>query len=173
MIKPLALCLAVLALCARADLLAAQLPPASDDASVVLLIRHAEEEEDGSNDPPLSDAGRRRAERLVAILAKVPLQNVYSSPYKRTRETAGPIASAHGLTVQDYDPQQLPAFAAKLAQAKGVHLVVGHSNTTPQLARALRADPGTPIAENEHGRLYMIVIEASEVQTLMLKLPQR
>jgi broad specificity phosphatase PhoE len=163
--------LAVLSALVFARALPAQIPPTPDGSTVVLLVRHAETLEDGTNDPALSDSGRSRAGTLAATLASVALAAVHSSPYNRTRQTAGPVAAAHSLPVEEYDAQQLPALAARLRQAGGTHLVVGHSNTTPALVRALGGDPGTPIAESEHGRLYVLVLHGSEARTLLLHLP--
>ena len=42
-------------------------------------------------------------------------------------------------------------------------LVVGHSNTTPQLAELLGAEPGDPIVEKtEYDRLYVINLDTGE-----------
>jgi probable phosphoglycerate mutase len=81
----------------------------------LLLIRHAlplrVERRDGKPaDPPLSPAGVRQAERLAAWLAAERLDAVYASPLRRARETAQPIAGAHGLGVRiepgvaEFDP---------------------------------------------------------------------
>ncbi|MFM8973933.1 MAG: histidine phosphatase family protein [Actinomycetota bacterium] len=68
----------------------------------ILWIRHAEPEriESGSGvpaDPALTAAGRAQAERLAAWLAGEQIDVVYASPQRRARETAAPIAAAHGL----------------------------------------------------------------------------
>lgn len=70
----------------------------------ILWIRHAEPEriESGSGvpaDPALTAAGRAQAERLAAWLAGEQIDVVYASPQRRARETAAPIAAAHGLDV--------------------------------------------------------------------------
>lgn len=60
----------------------------------ILLIRHgatvlsAEDRFAGSTDVDLSDEGRRQARMLGERLAELPLDAVYASPMKRTRETA-------------------------------------------------------------------------------------
>jgi probable phosphoglycerate mutase len=68
----------------------------------LLLIRHALpvrlERADGSPaDPPLSAAGRAQAERLAEWLAAEPLDVLYTSPLRRARETAAPVARQRGL----------------------------------------------------------------------------
>ena len=64
-----------------------------------------------------------------------------------------------GITVELYDPRDLPAIAAQLKADGGAHLVVGHSNTTGELAELLGGDGGTPIVEaNEYNRLYIVTV---------------
>jgi len=70
----------------------------------ILWIRHAEPEriESGRGvpaDPALTATGRHQADRLAAWLATEPVDVVVSSPQRRARETAAPIAAAHGLEV--------------------------------------------------------------------------
>jgi probable phosphoglycerate mutase len=65
----------------------------------LLLIRHAlplrVERADGTPaDPPLSDTGHAQAERLAVWLAREKLHAVYTSPLRRARETAAPVAEA-------------------------------------------------------------------------------
>jgi 2,3-bisphosphoglycerate-dependent phosphoglycerate mutase len=68
----------------------------------ILLIRHAlplrVENPDGRPaDPPLSSEGRRQAERVADWLAAEHLDALYTSPLRRARETAAPLASRTGL----------------------------------------------------------------------------
>jgi probable phosphoglycerate mutase len=81
----------------------------------LLLVRHAlplrVENPDGAPaDPPLSQEGRRQAERVAAWLAAEPIAAVYASPLRRARETAAPLGRARGLEVEielgvvEFDP---------------------------------------------------------------------
>jgi probable phosphoglycerate mutase len=80
-------------------------------ATRLVLVRHAETEERarglcvGRLDVPLGKPGRRQAEQLSTALAEPPLAAVYTSPLARARDTAGPIAAAHGL-----EPVVVPQF---------------------------------------------------------------
>lgn len=69
----------------------------------MLLIRHARplraERVDGPADPGLSDLGRRQAEALAAWLVPEGLDAVYTSPLRRSVETAAPLGEALGVTV--------------------------------------------------------------------------
>lgn len=70
----------------------------------LLLIRHAEPERvpEGPRpaDPGLTPAGRDQAAALATWLAPEPLDAVISSPLRRARETAEPIAVARGLVME-------------------------------------------------------------------------
>jgi|GEM_PF-2331648 len=135
--------------------------PASDQKPLkVFLVRHAEKV-DQSRDPDLSEAGYQRAAALADVLRSANIEYVHSSDYMRTRKTAAPVAELFGLEVRLYDPRNLPAFAEQLNEEGGIHLVVGHSNTTPALTELLGGEPGEPIEEkNEYDRLYVVSIMA-------------
>lgn len=153
--------LAVLALagCAGTGLLGQQ-------DQTIYLVRHAEK--DPGPDPGLTPDGRVRAKQLAERLAKVKLAHIYSTNYRRTRQTAAPVALAAGQPVIYYDPQDLDRFAGQLRELKGNVLVVGHSNTTPDLVAALGGEPGAPIVEaGEYDRLYRLVMRESGVETVL------
>jgi phosphohistidine phosphatase SixA len=140
--------------------LAAQDAEAADGV-VVVLVRHAERADDDPRDPGLTAAGMARADALARMLADVGLTHVWSTDYRRTRSTAGPVASAAGLEVASYDPgsaDAMQAFADRLRTVPGRHLVVGHSNTTPVLVQAFGGDAQGEIAEDEYDRLYVLVL---------------
>ena len=130
------------------------------DAPVIFLVRHAETEGGGS-DPELSAAGVARAETLAQILDDEGIVRILATPYRRTRATAAPIGARLGIEPELYDPRSLPYLAATLEERGETVLVVGHSNTTPELARLLGGDPGSPIAEDEHDRIYRIELPSA------------
>ena len=146
---------AFLILCASAVFIGCGAKPAEPDA-VYYLVRHAEKTAETS-DPALTIEGKQRAQDLTERLKTVPVTMVYSSDYKRTRDTAAPIAAAKGLEVELYDPRDLEGLAKTLLSEKGHILVVGHSNTTPQLSALLGGPEGEPIVEaTEYNRLYVL-----------------
>jgi 2,3-bisphosphoglycerate-dependent phosphoglycerate mutase len=73
----------------------------------LLLIRHARplrvESVDGPADPGLSDLGQRQAEALATWLAPERIEAVYTSPLRRSVETAEPVGEALGLAVTPDD----------------------------------------------------------------------
>jgi phosphohistidine phosphatase SixA len=140
----------------------------TDSTVVVYLVRHAEKVDD-SRDPALSQAGKVRAEALAHALRSAGITHVWTTDFIRTRATAAPTAAELGLQPSVYDPFNLPAFAAQLMATPGRHLVVGHSNTTPALVKALGGDPVSDIPETEYDRLYVVVIEKGSSTSVLLR----
>lgn len=140
------------------------LQTSEQSSNTIFLVRHAEK--GSGTDPSLTEAGQKRAEALAELMSGKGLTCIHSTNYKRTLETAAPTAKRTELQVQLYDPRDLEAFAAKLNATEGVHLVVGHSNTTPQLVEVLGGEPGDAIREKtEFDRLYEIDLSAAPPTT--------
>lgn len=133
--------------------------PNRQEPVVVFLVRHAEKANDGTDDPPLAIAGRIRVQTLKTLLRDAGLTHVRTTDWKRTRDTARPFAEDAGLELTIYDPREPATLAAEISGEPGRHLVVGHSNTTPQLVAALGGDPGGAIDDLEYDRLYILVIQ--------------
>ena len=151
---------------------AIQIPGGSDGDPgpvVVYLVRHAEKAEDGTDDPPLTLAGQIRVRVLRQLLNDAGLTHVYTTDWKRTRDTVRPFAEALGVEATLYDPRQLEVLAASIRGTPGTHFVAGHSNTTPVLVAALGGNPFDPIDELEYDRLYIMVINPGQppVTTLL------
>ena len=137
------------------------------NVSMVYLVRHAEKADTGK-DPELSDIGKERAEDLSRFLKDAGITNIWTTDYKRTRETVAPIAARTRVKVEVYDPSKLGEFATKLKSIPGRHLVVGHSNTTPALVQALGGDPGPPMPESEFDRFYIVTL-GQNLATIQLR----
>jgi broad specificity phosphatase PhoE len=128
-------------------------------------VRHAEKTKD-KKDPTLTEEGTKRAQDLALRLKSVPLTKIYSSDYKRTRDTAAPIAAAMNLEVIFYNPRDLEGFSKDLLMETRHILVVGHSNTTPELSAFLGGESGEPIVEaTEYDRLYILQRRGEKVIT--------
>lgn len=137
----------------------------SQATTTVIFVRHAEKAELPADDPPLSDAGKLRVEELTRQLVKADvvqgIDAVYATPYRRTVETAKPVADALGLPVNSYDAADTEAVMERIVkQHKGkIILVVGHSNTLPALIGNMGASKKVPpIAEDEYDNIYIVSI---------------
>ena len=133
------------------------------------LVRHAEKVADGSRDPDLTDAGRERALEIAARLKNKDIQDIWSSDYQRTRETAAPLAKDLGLEIKIYNPKEQEKLLAQLKESHNNALIAGHSNTIPELARLLCACEVDDMEESEYDRLIVVSINNGKVVLQTLK----
>lgn len=134
------------------------LAPAALADATIYLVRHAEKAVDGTKDPNLTPEGKARAAWIATFLKDKNLRKIYSTDYKRTRQTAAPIAAIAGLPVELYNPRTLEAFAEQLRLEQGAVLVSGHSNTTPVLVGHLIGEPLGELNEDQYDRIYIVTI---------------
>lgn len=126
--------------------------------TTVYLVRHAEKAT-GKN-PVLTEAGEQRAKDLAAFLKDKGITEIFSTDYRRTQQTAAPTAKQFSRGVGSYSPRNLEEFAEKIRQNKANILIVGHSNTTPELVAILGGDAGEPIVEAwEYDRIYVLTFK--------------
>jgi phosphohistidine phosphatase SixA len=129
--------------------------------TTILLVRHAERADSGSggmsSDPSLSAAGRARALRLAEVLKDTKLTAVFATEFKRTQQTAAPTAKAQHLTLTTMPADQTATLVNKLKAATGTVLVVGHSNSVPEVMTALGVTPPVTIADGEFDNLFIVI----------------
>lgn len=169
MIKVLASCLLVLAAlggCATAR--PAQSPGAAEVAAprIVYVTRHLQKGE--GDDPPLTAEGAANAERLAAMLADKGITAIFATPTRRTMETAAPLSTRLGIAVTPYDHRDPDALLAAVSEAPGPVLVVGHSNTVPDLVAIFGGARPEPISEEDFGTLFVVAPDG-EVTTLAVR----
>lgn len=146
----------------------------SEATTVIFLVRHAEKTT-SVDDPALTAEGRHRAGELSAMLAEAGIRHIHSTDFIRTRETAEPLAEQLELDVLLYDPSMPEKLVENLKNSGGRHLVIGHSNTVPDLVERLGGDGGTAIDEpGEYDRLYIVTLAADgSASTLLLHYGER
>lgn len=175
----LPLLLAALAACQPSPVPADATADATAEAAVeaapatLYLVRHAEKADDGTDDPPLTDAGTARAQHLAAMLADAGIDAVYATRYRRNQETAAPLAEALGVPVTTYAAQGAALADTLRARHAGQDvLVVGHSNTVPQLLDALvGADAYDDLSEQEYDALFVVTAWADTADVALLRVP--
>jgi broad specificity phosphatase PhoE len=139
-------------------LLASALLSTATAQSTIFVVRHAEKA-DATKDPDLSEAGRARAEALAKALRDAKIVAIYATEFKRTQQTAAPLAKALGITVTVLPAQDSAALIAKLRALTGNALVVGHGDTIPNLIKALEVSEPINIAENDYDNLFTVVLD--------------
>ena len=140
----------------------------AEETRSIYLVRHAEKQHDGTRDPSLTEKGKLRANNISEQLSNTNIIGVYSTDYKRTKQTALPLAEFLEIEVTFYNSGQLEDFAMQILSGHGNVLIVGHSNTTPELVKMLGGSSYGPIADTVYDRLYHLVIKDSEVTTILL-----
>ena len=143
------------------------LPAISSAQQTVIVIRHAERADGGAGatagmtdkpvDPPLSAAGEARAAKLAAMLAETGVNAIFTTEFKRTQDTAKPLASKLGLksvTVSAKDTEGLIARIRK-DHAKGIVLIIGHSNTVPDIVKAFTGKVIT-MRDEEYDAMFVL-----------------
>ena len=129
----------------------------------IFLVRHAERADAGmaaanvtGADPELSAAGMARAAALAAMLRDARVNTVYTTEFKRTRLTGEPTATAAGIRVTVFTSKDPSALAAKVKAAEKSVLIVGHSNTIPEIIKALGVTEPVTIADDEYDALFIV-----------------
>ena len=141
-------------------------------AKTVYVVRHAEKlvSADAPKDPPLTEQGMNRAAALAKAIDPKSLAAVYATPFARTRSTAGPCAEAAGLTVTEYAPDDTAGLVAKIkSAAKGGALVVGHSNTVPEILKALGVTEPVTLGDGDFGDLFVVTLLPDGTATMERK----
>jgi broad specificity phosphatase PhoE len=158
-------------LCAMLTTFILQPGLAAAEPSAIYLVRHGEKAAVGQ-DPGLTPQGQARAQNIAAILHRAGITAIFSTPTARTQQTAAPLARQLGLTVQLYDPRLPKALVEKVRALNGAVLVVGHSNTLPELVKLFGGAPGSDILDDEFDRLYQLLPGADgQVKTILLGTP--
>lgn len=125
--------------------------------STVFIVRHAEKADD-SKDAELSGAGRGRAEALANMLRDSRISVIYTTEFKRTQQTAAPLAKALGVTITTLPAENQAALVAKLRTSTANSLVVGHGNTIPDIIKALGITQPVNISDSDYDNLFVVVL---------------
>ena len=135
--------------------------PLAAQPSLVVLVRHGEKATVGGSDPSLSEAGVARAQALAGALTMLTPNAIVVSSLKRTGETAAVVVAKTGVvpTVIPIDgggAAHVAAVAAAVRAARGIVLVVGHSNTVPAIVTALGGPPLPDLCDASYATLFVL-----------------
>lgn len=121
------------------------------------IVRHAEKL-DNSADPPLSAAGKQRAEKLADVLADKKIGGVFVSNMQRTRQTAEPSAKKFGVQPTVVPARDTNELIERLKMISGENvLVVRHSNELHLIVNALAPEMTiSQVDESEYDNLFIV-----------------
>ncbi|CAN5858825.1 phosphoglycerate mutase family protein [soil metagenome] len=132
--------------------------------SAIFVVRHAERADAVSGgsammaaDPDLSEIGKARAQSLATALKDAGITAIYTTEYKRTRQTAEPLATALGITATAVPARDMPGLIEKLKAAAGNVLVVGHSNTVGDVIARLGVKEPVTLTDHDYDNLFVVV----------------
>ena len=138
----------------------------SQATTTIIFVRHAEQTSHDEADPSLSEAGHRRVAELTRQMADADvvagIDAIYSTSFKRSTETVQPLADRLDLPINIYEAGDTETVLGEILKThKGkIILVVGHSNTVPELIANLGASKKVPPIEsnNEFDNIYIVSI---------------
>ncbi len=123
-----------------------------------ILVRHAEKGNDGTKDPELSEVGLMRAQSFAKLMQATKVDAIFSTPYKRTRNTVAPLAKAKEVEGQEYNKiEEMDALLKKYSG--GILIVCGHSNTVPAIANYLIGKESyQPFEDSDYGNIVIVSV---------------
>ena len=130
--------------------------------TTVILIRHADRTSSTNSDPPLNTQGEARAQKLIHVLGKSGIEAIYHSHFTRSKQTAKPLA-AHlpGIATKQID-EALEIKNDILANHAGkAVLVIGHSDTVPDLINQLSEGRMPVIHDSEFDNLFIVTVRGT------------
>jgi phosphohistidine phosphatase SixA len=126
----------------------------------------------GERDPDLTAEGRRQADLLTGRFEGSPPQAIYVSHFKRAQQTAAPLAAWLGLTPIIYDPADSPALISLVRAGPLPALIVGHSNTVPDIIEQLGGARPAPLTHEDFGDVWSIRPDGQTLRSPIAEMAQ-
>ena len=129
-------------------------------AHPVYVMRHLNTPA-GQPDPDLLPEGRATAVALADLMETDQFEGrrpvaIYVTDFRRTRQTAAATAARLALNVTIYDPRDTAGLLARVRAEPGPVLIVGHSNTVPDIVAALGGERPASLAHEDFGDLWIV-----------------
>lgn len=120
----------------------------------LVLLRHADYD-GGPGDPSLNADGLARRDQLAHVLSEIGVSHIIVSQWARTAQTAQTLATATGLTPEQITHNNYAAIVAAARSHPSTVLIVGHSDTVPELIRRFTGTPGPVIASTDFDNMFI------------------
>ena len=134
------------------------------------FIRHAEKA-DSSKNPDLSEKGLERAKEWQMLFSELSFDAIYSTDFNRTIQTIKPISVKQNTNFSLYNPKTIDIEAFKKETFGKTILIVGHSNTIPNMVnQIIKENKYSDIEENQFGNLYIVTIFENQILSQLLHL---
>lgn len=148
-------------------------PQQQQSSTIVLIVRHAEKASD-AEDSPLTEAGVQRAQALVRVAEDAGVGAIYSTQFKRNRDTAQPFSTRSGVSVTELpvNLQHPGDYGKRLAKdilekhAGRTVLVIGHGNTIASTIEGL-TNRAAQIGDVQYGNLFIVTVPPTGAASLI------
>lgn len=145
--------LALLPLALLAAPASAEARPSGSVATYV--VRHFDTPK-GEKDPNLLPQGAARAEALARWFRGKRLCAILVTQYQRTRQTVAPLAASRGIALQSYDAADTAGAVARAKASPCPVLIVGHSNTVPDIVEKLGGMRPAELKHEDFGDVWTV-----------------
>ena len=110
----------------------------------------------GATDPDLTNEGQRVALALVSWFKRERPAVIYVSGTKRAQQSAAPLARALGVAPTIYNPADTAALITAVSRETRTVLIVGHSNTVPDIIERLGGQRPAQLVHGDFGDIWLI-----------------
>jgi broad specificity phosphatase PhoE len=117
----------------------------------------------------LNATGHVRALHLAQTLEDKNIVAIYATGYRRTQQTAEPLAEKLGLQPRISNDARAVAESILRDHEGQTVLVVGHTDTIPEIIRQLGGESIAPIGEDEFDNMYIVTVPADDSATLVAR----
>jgi broad specificity phosphatase PhoE len=139
----------------------------------IYIMRHLQKTT--GEDPPLTEEGKILADMVAGMLGfdDFNIKGVFATKTRRAMQTAQPLADFVKVPVRPYDPRDIAGLVAAVEAVPGSVLVVGHSNTVPDLVAAFGGRKPPPLGEADYGTIYQVAVGSGQVREFFVPPPPR
>ncbi|TYB77347.1 histidine phosphatase family protein [Bizionia saleffrena] len=143
-----------------------------ENKTTYYFIRHSEKNRAvKTKNPNLLEKGQSRAENWAEYFKSIAFDAVYSTNYKRTKQTATPTAKQNNLKLIIYNPSKLDYNAFKAGTKGKTVLIVGHSDTTPKFVNTIIGENKyNAINDSINSALFIVTINGNETTSEVLNI---
>lgn len=148
------------AVTARASGIAVQVITGDLGRKTVVVFRHAEAEpESAGPQRQLTGRGQERALAMAQLLGDTAVTTIYTTKLARTRLTAEPLARARNVPLVELEDVTATMTAVAAAPWGSTLVVVGHSNTVPQIVAGLSGQPFPAGLAVTHDQMWVVTLD--------------
>ena len=138
------------------------------EVTTYYFIRHAEKDtvNPDNEDPDLTAVGIERAQKWAEVFKDVEFDLIFSSNYKRTLNTAKPIAKSQNREIDIFNTEKLNDEDFQQKTNGKTVLVVGHSNLNPEFVNyIIQEEKYEYLDEMEYGSLFIAIVHPDGMRT--------